>query len=88
MPDRHPNIVSSDLSRTVAVDGVTVVVNIYRLEGDPQWALLGVAHAWQLPGVRWKLHNLDQLKRTNPMKFSEQHARLVERFDSVDQRRG
>lgn len=56
--------------------------------GDPQWALLGVAHAWQLPGVRWKLHNLDQLKRTNPMKFSEQHARLVERFDSVDQRRG
>ena len=56
--------------------------------GDPQWELLGVAHASQLPGVRWKLHNLDQLKRTNPAKFAEQRARLHERFDDVDQRRG
>lgn len=26
--------------------------------GEPQWDLLGVAHAPDLPAVRWKLHNL------------------------------
>ena len=39
MPDRDPNLVTSGLSRTVEIDGVTVHVNIYRLEDDPQWAL-------------------------------------------------
>ena len=39
MPDREPNVVTSSLSRTIAVDGVTVEANIYRLEHNPQWAL-------------------------------------------------
>ncbi len=56
--------------------------------GDPDWQLLGIPHLSQMPGVRWKQHNLEQLRRTNPSKFAEQHARLVERFDSVDQRAG
>ena len=52
MADRNPNIVSSGLSRTVTVDGVTVVVNIYRLEHDPQWALevvneVGSSTVWE-----------------------------------------
>ena len=29
--------------------------------GEPRWDLLGVAHAPDLPAVRWKLHNLDRL---------------------------
>lgn len=29
--------------------------------GEPQWDLLGVAHAPDLPAVRWKLHNLTQM---------------------------
>lgn len=54
MPDRDPNIVTSGLSRTVTVDGVTVVVNIYRLEHDPQWALevvneVGTSTVWDAP---------------------------------------
>ena len=54
MPDRDPNIVTSGLSRTVTVDGVTVVVNIYRLEHDPQWALevvneVGTSTVWDVP---------------------------------------
>ena len=54
MPDRDPNIVTSGLSRTVTVDGVTVVVNIYRLEHDPQWALevvneIGTSTVWDSP---------------------------------------
>ena len=54
MPDRDPNIVTSGLSRTVTVDGVTVVVNIYRLEHDPKWALevvneIGTSTVWDAP---------------------------------------
>jgi len=29
--------------------------------GEPRWDLLGVAHAPDLPAVRWKLHNLERL---------------------------
>lgn len=39
MQDRDPNIIYSGLSRKVARDGVTVDVQIYRLERDPKWAL-------------------------------------------------
>ena len=54
MPDRHPNIITSGLSRTVTVDGVTVVVNIYRLEDDAQWVLevvneVGTSTVWDMP---------------------------------------
>mgnify|MGYP001288013277 CR=1 FL=1 len=54
MSDRDPNIVNSGLSRTVTVDGVTVVVNIYRLEHDPQWAMevvneAGTSTVWEAP---------------------------------------
>ena len=54
MPDRDPNIVTSGLSRTVTVDGVTVVVKIYRLEHDPQWVLevvneVGTSTVWEAP---------------------------------------
>ncbi len=32
--------------------------------GEPRWDLLGVAHAAQLPAVRWKLQNLAQMTPT------------------------
>lgn len=37
--DRDPNIVHSSLSRLITRDDITVDVQIYRLEHDPQWAL-------------------------------------------------
>jgi hypothetical protein len=37
--DRDPNIVRSGLSGTVAEDGLTVAVEIYRLEDDLTWLL-------------------------------------------------
>lgn len=37
--DRDPNIVHSSLSGLVTIDDITVDVQIYRLEHDPQWAL-------------------------------------------------
>ena len=39
MQDRDPNIVISGLSRTVTRDGITVEVNICRLEHESRWVL-------------------------------------------------
>ncbi len=48
------------------------------VSNKPDWSLLRVPHAQELPGVRWKLHNLSQLQRANPKKFAEQVAALTE----------
>jgi hypothetical protein len=44
---------------------------------DPDWSLLNVPHAQELPGVRWKLHNLGQLQKVSPKKFAEQSTALA-----------
>jgi hypothetical protein len=49
----------------------------------PDWSLLKIPHAQDLPGVRWKLHNLGQLQKTNPKKFAEQSAALTGMLEST-----
>ena len=44
---------------------------------EPEWSLLGVPHLEQLPGLRWKLQNLESLRRANPQKFAEQSDALA-----------
>lgn len=46
----------------------------------PEWSSLGMAHLEHLPGVRWKLQNLLQLRKTNPKKFAEQADILATRL--------
>lgn len=53
------------------------------LAGEPEWGLLGVAHVEQLPGVRWKLHNLLQLKKKNAKRFAEQTEALRTRLAAI-----
>ncbi len=48
--------------------------------GSPDWAALNVAHAENLPALRWKLHNLEQLARKSPRKFFEQRQALAQRL--------
>jgi hypothetical protein len=43
----------------------------------PNPALLGIEHLDQLPGIRWKVRNVDQLARTNPKKLKA-HAHELE----------
>lgn len=40
-----------------------------------------VAHVEHLPGIRWKLQNLAQLKRKSPAKFAEQADLLAQRLE-------
>ncbi len=51
--------------------------------GKPDWSLLAVAHLEQLPGIRWKLHNLKQLQRFDAKKFAEQADALINQFARI-----
>ncbi|MCP2223584.1 MULTISPECIES: nucleotidyl transferase AbiEii/AbiGii toxin family protein [Bradyrhizobium] len=42
----------------------------------PEWSLLGLPHLEQLPGLRWKLQNLERLRKTNARKFAQQSDAL------------
>nr|WP_232118548.1 nucleotidyl transferase AbiEii/AbiGii toxin family protein [Luteimonas sp. XNQY3] len=48
--------------------------------GTPEWSLLGIAHLEHLPGIRWKLHNLAQLQKTDAKKFAKQADMLAARL--------
>jgi predicted nucleotidyltransferase component of viral defense system len=45
---------------------------------EPEWALLDVPHLEQLPGLRWKLQNLERLRKANARKFAEQSGTLTQ----------
>jgi predicted nucleotidyltransferase component of viral defense system len=47
---------------------------------EPEWSLLGVPHLEQLPGPRWKLQNLEHLRKANARKFAEQSDTLARLF--------
>lgn len=53
------------------------------VSGEPEWAALAIPHLEHLPGIRWKLHNLSKLKRSNPRKFAEQRDILEERLQAL-----
>jgi predicted nucleotidyltransferase component of viral defense system len=44
---------------------------------QPKWTLLHVPHLAELPGLRWKLQNLERLRKADPRKFSEQTDALA-----------
>jgi predicted nucleotidyltransferase component of viral defense system len=44
----------------------------------PEWSLLGVPHLEQLPGLRWKLQNLERLRKADARKFAEQSDALAQ----------
>ncbi len=44
---------------------------------EPEWTLLGVRHLEQLPGLKWKLQNLEKLRKANTKKFGEQADTLA-----------
>jgi predicted nucleotidyltransferase component of viral defense system len=46
------------------------------VRNQPDWALLGIPHLAELPGIRWKSHNLGQLAKLSPKKFIAQAEKL------------
>lgn len=50
------------------------------VSAKPEWALLDIPHVEKLPGVRWKLQNLERLRKANARKFAEQSEELARRL--------
>jgi predicted nucleotidyltransferase component of viral defense system len=51
--------------------------------GVPDWSLLNIAHLEHLPGIRWKLHNLAHLQKSNAKKFAEQADLLAAKLPAA-----
>lgn len=54
MPDREPNLVTSSLSQVITRSGISVDVQIYKLEGGTEWTLevindKGTSTVWDDP---------------------------------------
>ena len=49
---------------------------------EPERSLLSVPHLEPLPGLKWKLHNIERLRKSNSKKFAEQLDRLKWHPDS------
>ncbi len=44
---------------------------------EPDWTLLGLPHLEHLPAIRWKLQNLEKLKKGDPYRFAQQFEMLA-----------
>lgn len=44
---------------------------------EPDWTLLDLPHLEHLPAIRWKLQNLEKLKRADPGRFAQQFETLA-----------
>ena len=49
--------------------------------GEPAWELMTCPHLAEMPAIRWKLQNLDKLKKANKAKFRQQTDELRERLE-------
>jgi hypothetical protein len=49
--------------------------------GKPEWSLLDVPHLESLPGLQWKLQNLERLRNSNAKKFVEQSKALARHLE-------
>lgn len=54
------------------------------VSAEPDWSLMRIEHLPQLPGIRWKLRNLEQLKNLNPKKFDEQASILAIKLATIE----
>lgn len=44
------------------------------VRAEPDWSLMPYEHLRELPAIRWKLQNLEALKKKNPARFAQQES--------------
>jgi hypothetical protein len=64
----------SEIQRGLDADERKFLILFVR--NQPDWDLLRIPHLVELPGIRWKLHNLGQLAKLSPKKFATQADEL------------
>ena len=53
------------------------------VQGEPAWQNMPFEHLRELPAIKWKLMNLEKLKKAHPERFAAQHDVLGERLTRV-----
>lgn len=64
-----------ELQRTLTDEEREFLLSL--VSAEPRWDLLGIPHLDQLPAVRWKLQNLNRLRKADAQKFAEQSDALA-----------
>ncbi len=64
-----------ELQQGLSADERRFLLSLVAIE--PEWTLLGVPHLEELPGLRWKVQNLERLRKANAPKFAEQSNALI-----------
>jgi hypothetical protein len=64
-----------ELQQGITADERRFLVSL--VAAEPEWPLLGIQHLEQLPGLRWKLQNLERLRKSNAKKFADQSNALA-----------
>jgi hypothetical protein len=47
-------------------------------KGEPEWGLLDVPHAEQLPAIQWRLHNLAKIDKTKRDQLAEELRKALQ----------
>lgn len=53
------------------------------VRAEPDWSLMPFDQLKALPAIRWKLHNLEKLRKSNAARFGEQESLLTQGFASL-----
>ncbi len=67
-----------ELQKGLDADERKFLISVVR--NQPEWNLLGTTHFPELPGIRWKLSNLEKLAKRSPQKFMAQASVLESRL--------
>ena len=62
------------LQRDLTADERSFLLTL--VAAKPNWGLLGIPDLYRFPGIRWKLHNLERLRKNDARKFVEQSDKL------------
>lgn len=67
-------LLHEDVRKRLTGDIATFLLSLH--DAEPRFDLIGLAKVAGLPAIRWKLMNLERLKRENPAKHAAQRAAL------------
>jgi predicted nucleotidyltransferase component of viral defense system len=70
---------SAELQETLTLNERQFLISLASVK--PDYSLLEIEHLKQLPAIRWKLQNLEQLAKKNPRKLRDQLDELVRRLN-------
>lgn len=70
-----------EIPRALTTDHQAFLLSL--VEGAPDWSRMPFAHLQELPAIRWKLLNLEKLKKRSANRYAEQHAHLKAGFAAL-----